>query len=578
MTPQLVVILLAFLLLTQTGSTCADVVTKGQYQLNSLAAEYSRTDPSKVISAFSQLSAEQWFEVDLKTLVMVSYSAATLANLSLTQQINSHIEKRLTNKEASVLWGKANFNLGFALFKSGNYHQALDAYTTALSLFQSINEPIQVARVKGTIALLQSEVGDPNSALNLFSEVITVYREQEDWHKLTAASHNKAVALIKLEKYEQAQETLMFARDLAIKYNRPHVLVYILKNQGKASFGQGDLSVAKESLRKALELAQQQSLPHLINQILVELIEIALTEKDFFQAETYLIQAFDIARNNAFNTLLIKIYAQRATLSEIKGNYQQAFQDLSQSNQLRAETANSPLVNKLQGLNTYFVTLRNEHEKALLENQNTIMSLQIENARKEKLVLVILFLLGLVVAIVIALFLRLAVNKARRFEEQSRRDTLTKLPNRTAFHDIASQCINDGRKPCCFALADIDNFKKINDTYGHDCGDVILKWVAQQLTVIAQKRFTVARWGGEEFVFVIPNTPLEEARELLDQARDTLAKGKIDYYDKVLNISMTFGVTQIQDSQSIPKVLTVADKYMYQGKSSGKNCVVAGFE
>lgn len=543
-----------------------------------MASEFSRTNPHKVVSEFSKLSPEQWATLDIPTLVQVSYASAALANLPLTVNLFNEVKIRLADHESSLWWGKANFNLGFALFKSGKYHGALDAYMQALSIFQSLDAQIQVARVKGTIALLQSEVGDPGSALTLFNEVIAVYEEQQDWHKLATAHHNKAVALLKMAQFDEAKTALNQSMKLAEQYNRPHVLAYALKNQGKAASGQHDMAGAKSYFQQALELATQQNHPHLVTQILVELVDIGIQEQTYAIAAPYLERAFDIATEHGFSTLLAQIYAQRATLAVTREDYRQAWHNLNQSNKLRDETVNSPLVNQLQSLNTYFVTLRNEHEKTTLENQNTIMALQVANAKKEKQFFAVLFILGLVIVVVIGLFLRLAVNKAKRFEVQSRIDPLTQLPNRTAFHEIANDKLKCGATPCCFALADIDDFKQINDNYGHDCGDEILKWVAQQLKTLSKKRYTVARWGGEKFVFVIPSTDIYEAQDLLDKAREVLASGSMEYYGKTLSVSLTFGVTEIQESQTIPSALTVADRFMYEGKSSGKNCVVAGKE
>ena len=480
----------------------------------------------------------------------------------------------------SIWWGKANFNLGFALFKAGKYQSAIDAYTLALNVFQTLEDEIQVARVKGAIALLQNYAGDPNSALVMYEEVIAVYKVHQDGPKLAAAIHNKAVVLIKLEEFDEAIEHLATALRLSLQHNRENILPYIHKNMGLAYLGLNQFDVAREELEKALTLAKLVPLPHEITQISLQLSEIYLKQRKINAATGFLEQSYVIARENDYAMLLIDIYKQQSALAKYKGNFRQAYQALSDSNQLKEQIADTDLTNKLTSLNTYFATLRTEHEKALLEKQNIIMQLQVENARQEKMIFAVFSLAGVLIAIMIAMRLRKAAHQAQQFKLQSRLDALTQLPNRTAFLEIAEKHIVENPPKLCFALADIDNFKNINDSYGHDCGDEVLKSVARQFKSLQQSdsghsRFEVARWGGEEFVFILPNADIDQAEQLLEEIRTQRDASHIHYFEKTLKVTATFGVAQWSAGSRVDEVLKLADEMMYLGKQQGRNRVMA---
>ena len=156
------------------------------------------------------------------------------------------------------------------------------------------------------------------------------------------------------------------------------------------------------------------------------------------------------------------------------------------------------------------------------------------------------------------------------------RDPLTKLYTRRigdAKLKYTRQEYIESGVPFCIAMADIDFFKKFNDTYGHDCGDLVLKSVADILMNSLFGHGYAVRWGGEEFIIVLENTSLDDGVKLLNKIKDLVCKSCVFYDELRLSITMTFGI-MAGSGESINELLKEVDTLLYQGKENGRNQIV----
>ena len=122
------------------------------------------------------------------------------------------------------------------------------------------------------------------------------------------------------------------------------------------------------------------------------------------------------------------------------------------------------------------------------------------------------------------------------------------------------------------AMADIDNFKKINDTYGHNGGDEVLRSVSKTMTEVCKGCHT-SRWGGEEFLILCMDSP-ESIRPLLETLRTTISSRPVKYEDTEINVTLTIGFAGKVSTQSVDEWIKTADDRLYCGKTSGKNVVI----
>jgi diguanylate cyclase (GGDEF)-like protein len=160
----------------------------------------------------------------------------------------------------------------------------------------------------------------------------------------------------------------------------------------------------------------------------------------------------------------------------------------------------------------------------------------------------------------------------------SREDPLTQLSNRRDFKErFETEILRFERhhKPFSVLMGDIDDFKAVNDTYGHECGDFVLVRVAELIRSAVRKLDSVGRWGGEEFILLLPETPIDGAVKVAEEIRKRMEDASFSYQDSHLSITITIGVCQFGQGMEISACIAEADKALYQGKNQGKNRVVA---
>jgi two-component system cell cycle response regulator len=157
-------------------------------------------------------------------------------------------------------------------------------------------------------------------------------------------------------------------------------------------------------------------------------------------------------------------------------------------------------------------------------------------------------------------------------------DALTGLLNRRAFLESTGREIARSRRyndKLSVVLLDVDHFKHINDRRGHASGDVVLSAVGKLLASTVRTCDIVARWGGEEFVLVLPSTPLEGAEQMAERIREELEKAVItDTGSEAIPVTASFGVATYLGSETLEQVIDRADRAMYLAKSGGRNRVV----
>ena len=170
----------------------------------------------------------------------------------------------------------------------------------------------------------------------------------------------------------------------------------------------------------------------------------------------------------------------------------------------------------------------------------------------------------------------------RILEEQNRIDPLTGISNRRAFEERLNSELDRYRRyktPFSIIFFDIDHFKLVNDKYGHTAGDRALRGIAQCATGALRKTDMLSRYGGEEFVIILPETPLEKSTQVARKLHRLIQDTEFDYDGNIVPITISVGVTEVQNSDSeLGKILDRADKNTYRAKELGRNLVVSDLD
>lgn len=160
--------------------------------------------------------------------------------------------------------------------------------------------------------------------------------------------------------------------------------------------------------------------------------------------------------------------------------------------------------------------------------------------------------------------------------EIARLDPLTHLLNRRSMNTCMRQIMEQAVKSehtFCLIMADIDDFKVVNDTYGHECGDMVIIEISNIISDIVREDDYVCRWGGEEILILI-QADLAAATKVAERICQGIASKKISYKEKEIQVTITLGLSAYQEGASIRSLIEKADQNLYRGKNNGKNQVV----
>lgn len=178
--------------------------------------------------------------------------------------------------------------------------------------------------------------------------------------------------------------------------------------------------------------------------------------------------------------------------------------------------------------------------------------------------------------------------ETKRLKELAYKDELTELYNRHGFKEESTKFINEVigylRNPArrkdflvrnfSLVIFDIDNFKKINDTYGHQAGDVILKLVSKIIKERVRDIDMVARWGGEEIIIGLVGSEEVNAYQIADDIRKKIEEAKVDWNGKTIKFTVSGGVASLLGAEDFDTLFHNADEALYEAKQAGKNKIV----
>jgi len=160
-------------------------------------------------------------------------------------------------------------------------------------------------------------------------------------------------------------------------------------------------------------------------------------------------------------------------------------------------------------------------------------------------------------------------------EKMATIDELTKIYNRRKFHEEYNHHLRLGARysrPLTLLMADVDNFKGINDNYGHHAGDNVLRKISSVMSSNKRDVDVLGRWGGEEFIMLLPETKIDKAKIVAERIRHAVEISKVEGVDSTITLSI--GIAEFIDNDDDVSILRRADDALYEAKRNGKNAVV----
>lgn len=184
----------------------------------------------------------------------------------------------------------------------------------------------------------------------------------------------------------------------------------------------------------------------------------------------------------------------------------------------------------------------------------------------------------LTMAALVLHYFQLVAQQQALLEKHATTDPLTGLMNRRRLREVWALAEAEGRRgshPLTLVLCDVDRFKALNDTYGHEVGDEVLRKLGQVLRREVRLTDSVCRWGGEEFLLLLPHADSVQAMATANRIRENIASTTMNAGPHTLNITITMGVATLKDDEKFEAAVHRADVALYAGKAAGRNRVIA---
>lgn len=444
----------------------------------------------------------------------------------------------------------------------GNYEKALGYFMENLQIHQGLADLQGQANTLNSIGIVYSKNGQPEEGLEYYRQSHALARQLGEQRLIYLTLSNMGINLKNLGRYEAARAVLLEALEL-IGEQQHLPRGSVLSNLALVYERQERTEEAERLHRQSLEHFRTGKYPAGETEALLVLGRLYLRLGQLEEAQPLLQEALALAERTAQKP---KQFEARQALAEVhkqKGDLALALEHLEATHRLERQVYNESSDRKLKSLQISFQVDQMRREAELERRKNA----ELAQAYAE--------LKGLHEA------LREADQQKtlllQQLERLSLEDALTGLYNRRYLDGRLAQEFNRARRyqhPLSVALADLDNFKQINDKLSHAVGDETLRTVARLLRQYCRETDLVARYGGEEFTLVFLEAGEEQARAVCEKVRSAVAEYPWPTIHPALRVTVSIGLCSDLELESYEHMLAEADRNLYRAKHRGKNRVV----
>ncbi len=463
--------------------------------------------------------------------------------------------------------------MGVSYWYLSRLKQALPLFRESSQIMESLGDRSNMAQVGINIGLLLQEIGKQAAAIREYERCLKVFEELGQREGMGTAYLNICSAYSELEETDRALDAGRKALEILVEAgDRPGVaeanagIGRLLHLKGLSDEGLEHLERAVAEFHELGNRGGEADARFRIGQLLVSVNRAG-------EAIPYLEEALAFYQEVEDHGAIVRISRELARACESTGDFRAALSHTQV--QLHAEKERDESLDRLKA----------EFADELSRKEERIREMAVKRDRMLRYGLT-----GLLLAVMLALWVlvRSFMNKKkanellgslnRQLRDLSRTDALTGLPNRRSMVEaLENERLRFRRSGATFSvlLVDVDDFKKVNDTIGHDAGDLVLQSVARIFQENCRKTDMVCRWGGEEFLFLVRDTTVEGSRTLAEKVCVAVAEQEIAVEEQLLRVTVTIGVSCYGSAEdTIHSIVTRADEALYQGKKAGKNRAV----
>lgn len=547
--------IILFIKYDQNGLKEREIINKGKYMSESLVADKEYDEAKKVVKTsfesipekkYNKVYNEVWdmlktisYVPDGTKIVIDSLEKMRESDVKLSGECRFNIEKRL----ASVY------------IMDNNYSKAVDLTVKSIKLAEKLGNNYEKARLDVDLASIFLKIGGYETGEKLIKDSFKIDIDEGEKNGMVRlyAIINLAEIYVEEGEYDKAIEISSRIKDYkkfvnTDNYNDFDIMASIM--QSNAYVGKNNIQKAKTFLEKADYLIKSDRTVYILDKDMYYYMAMGNLE---YKSENY---------NSAIDN-----YKKSLEISTKRKLTQEKIKNLNKILNIYEKQGN------IESLNEYQKMLINEYKenKSIRDSETSFYIIDkvsnesklFEKTKKEIKYYKILFTV-ILIAILGSTFL---YNRLKYFKAQNLHDGLTNVYNRKSF-DIMYEKYREKDDNFALVMIDIDNFKLINDNYGHKFGDTVIKGITNTICVMLEQDDKVFRYGGEEFSVLIRNKSGEEVADIIDSIRVAIANKK---WNDDVTVTISAGVAHVSDSKD---VLEEADKNLYKAKQLGRNKVV----
>ncbi|EGR0039480.1 TPA: diguanylate cyclase [Vibrio vulnificus] len=486
------------------------------------------------------------------------------------------------------LEGRALKWLGNVAYEFSDFTVALNQYHRALEIFEQNEEPLQASMVLNNISTVYMDSKDWQRAEQFNRQSNRLYDSNHFKNTLFEAIllTNASVIDGAMGRKDSELNNIRLAYEKAGVAGASYLKIKTLVNMTEVLLRQEHTQLAMETGLECLKFSQQNGTESQIAHCQDILAEVFLVENELKAATSYIQLALKQFEEDKETIAIIEALKTLSRIQQHSGDLKSALQTYQTASQLEqkylTESFNSDVAIVRGRLDEKLAS----QELMLLEAQNALQLTQLEAQKLREWA----YMLAVTLFSFLAYLLWRKLKASQRLQQaltqqnvqletQSMIDPLTRVNNRNYLDKWWQSISNKSdtmNTPKCLAVVDIDHFKQINDTYGHQVGDDVLSKVADMLSCCTRGDDLLLRWGGEEFVLVL-NLTCQQAHQTLTRLQEAISRTEIAASDEIVAVTVSIGAVCVSSAHELQQnwepYLFQADEALYDIKRGGRNGV-----
>lgn len=492
-----------------------------------------------------------------------------------TAYANDALQIARTLAPDSTLHGEVLLLAAQVYYESGAIQNALKVMVKANDVFAGLNDQKNRSEALASIALMYDELGQPEQALDYHFKSLELIDVNQNRVEASITYYNIALTYRNMANPQQAREYAQLSLEFALQAEDTVGAAYARYELAQLDEEAGKLESALRMANDILPVFEQHSINGMI--ILTHLLRARVTaqldrpgwQDDLATGASLVAKTPTLKRRLALTRTQASVYESQRQLDTAITYYKQwvALND----EQLSATQEQS--TRRYQAM---FELTEAEAENQLLNTQKKLAETELEAREFRQWLLIIVSLLLLLVLAAVAAGLMLQIKTKKKFKELALMDELTHTRNRrsiSVFAQKAMSAARDTQNPLCFAMIDVDHFKQFNDRFGHDVGDEVLVQVANVLMQELRQGDALGRWGGEEWLIVLPNSSCDTIHNVFSRIQARLQRIELSLPEAPA-VTVSMGCTDLHPADaSLETIIKRADDALYHAKAQGRNRV-----